>query len=178
MVAARVQPCALLVSMRPARVSPACRLARPPVRPRRQAVRCTAEPLQAAADGATQLTATPPAAAAAFGSGLGSGAVAVIGLVAAYFFIWKPLAARKKASQDHERMKVRLAKSGYPPHVLARLKATTPNGYAAAVKAAGSEQALLTKWTQQGPQVGSQHQLLTHAERAWACAGRAGRQVA
>ena len=175
---ARLQPGARLCSTRATRLSRLSRLSqlsrltregparslrvpRPPMRPLRQPLQCSAEHLQAVA-----------AAVWAGAQGLLTLRPQHILVLAAYFLIWKPLAARMGEQRDYEEMQALMSKLGYPPLVLARLKCMTVDEFLEAVEAEGSREALLTRWMREGPRVGCQQLPLLHAA-AMHCAGGA-----
>ena len=160
--AARLQPgccqaAARLSSVRPNRRCPASQAARPPVHPRRQTVTCTAEHLQAAVESACQCPTAAPAAAAppAWWVEWFTLSPRELLLVFVCLFIWGRLDARKKKiREEYEEMLKEMHRMRYPWYVVARVEAMTPQQFNAAAKAAGSRNALLIRWLEQGPQVG------------------------
>ena len=153
-----VQPATCSGSNRPIRLCPASQAARPPVHPRLQPVTCAAEHLQAAVENACQC----PTAAAAAATAAPAWWVEwftlsprELLLVFVCLFIWGRLDARKKKiREEYEEMLKEMHRMRYPWYVVARVEAMTPQQFNAAAKAAGSRNALLIRWLEQGPQVG------------------------
>ena len=142
--AAGLQPRAGVGSMPPLGVSKACRVARVPMRPLRQPVRCAAEHLQAAVDAAT----TAPDALAASGPSLlvqlvvsavtGYPTVSVAEGINEHF-------QRKADAETFERLKAAARRQGCHPRLLARLDSMSASEF---FEAANSKSGalLIDKW--------------------------------